>query len=60
MKFIPLLIAFVVVVIYNIIAQIYYIHGESSTVRIIISGVLAIIVYELVRYFTKPPKSNNQ
>jgi uncharacterized membrane protein len=53
MKLIPLFITGVTVLGFNIILQITYDIGEDSTQRLVMSGVLAIVVYEVSYYFHK-------
>lgn len=53
MKLTPLIITAAIVIGYNIGAEVLYETGEKSTQRIIFSGILAILVYEVVNYIYK-------
>ena len=58
MKLVPLILTGVIVMGYNIVAQAMCDIGESSTQRIVISGILAIVIYEVANYYYKRYKKN--
>lgn len=58
MKLAPIIINVVIVIGYNIVTQAMYKTGENSTQRIVVSGILAIVVYEVANYIYKLYKNN--
>lgn len=59
MKLIPLIITGGSVLLWNIIAELFFEVGENSTQRVVISGILAIVVYEISLFFYKKIKKNS-